>query len=314
MTDGLAIGIDLGGTQIRAALVRPDGTIEKRLSTRTQADAGPDAVIGQMAGLAASVSEGVARDSIRGAGVSSPGPLDTGEGLALDIPTLKGFTNFPLRAALSDRLGLPVALENDGIAAAIGEWKFGAARGFDNAVYVTVSTGIGGGVIAGGKVLRGRRGMAGHVGHMSFRAGGDICFCGNAGCFEAYGSGTAFTRRAMRAASTTPGTALGAGGREIDAEAVFAAAGAGDQLANALVREEADILGTGFASLLHLYSPDILVMGGGLSNQFGLLEPWLMQSLRSTAMPAFRDTPVVPAKLGNNSGLIGAAALVFDPD
>ena len=311
VSGGLAIGIDLGGTQIRAALIDRNGTILKRVAELTQADAGPDIVIAQMVALAAAAADGVSRDTIMGAGVSSPGPLDTRNGIALAIPTLAGFVNFPLRAVLASALSLPVAVENDGIAAALGEWTFGAARGLANAVYVTVSTGIGGGVIVDGRVLRGRRGMAGHVGHMSFVRGGELCVCGNHGCFEAYGSGTAFTKRALLAAADNPATALGKNGQVIDAAAVFAAAAAGDERARQLVAEEADILGQGFASLMHLYSPDILVMGGGIANQFAVLQSGITAAVRASAMPAFRDTPVLPAALGNNSGLIGAASLVF---
>ena len=298
----LAIGIDLGGTQIRAALIDRDGKIHKRVADLTKAGSGPDVVMGQIAGLTAKVIEGVAPEKVMGAGVSSPGPLDTENGVALCIPTMAGFVEFPLRARLAQHLGLPVFLENDGIAAAIGEWTFGAARGFANAVYVTVSTGIGGGVIAGGRVLRGRRGMAGHVGHMSFVQGGTRCACGNHGCFEAYGSGTAFTSRASAVA-----------GKPMTAAEVFAGAAAGDSLAQALVNEEAEILGQGFASLMHLFSPDILVMGGGLSNQFAMLESGIAKAVQASAMPPFRDIPVVPAALGSNSGLIGAANLVFAP-
>jgi glucokinase len=307
----LALGIDLGGTQIRAAIVDRSGMILKRASEATRADAGPEIVIAQIVALASSVCEGFGRQAIGGAGFSAPGPLDTAEGLALDIPTLKGFVEFPLRDALSQKLGMPVALENDGVAAALGEWRFGAARGIANLVYVTVSTGIGGGVIIDNRVLRARRGMAGHVGHMSFVRGGEICFCGNRGCFEAYGSGSAFTRRAIAAANNGEKTLLGTGREPIDAAVVFAAAKAGDALAMKLVREEAEILGEGFASLLHLYSPDLLVMGGGISNQFAMLQDGIMSSMRRCAMPPFRNTPVVRAALGNDSGLVGAASLVF---
>ncbi len=311
MSAALAIGIDLGGTQIRAALIDQHGTILQRIADLTKADAGPDVVTEQIEALVAQVKVGIEPARILGAGVSSPGPLDTKKGIALAVPTLAGFDNFPLRAALAEKLALPVLLENDGIAAALGEWTFGAAKGWENVVYVTVSTGIGGGVIADGRVVRGRSGMAGHVGHMVFMRGGERCACGNRGCFEAYGSGPAFTRRAAVAAAGDGRTSLGKDGRPITAAAVFAAAEAGDDLAGVLVREEAEILGQGFASLLHLYSPDILVMGGGMANQFEVLESGIMASLRACAMPAFRDTPVVRAALGNNSGLIGAASLVF---
>ena len=309
----LAIAVDLGGTQVRAALIDRHGTILKRAAEPTKADAGPAVVIGQIAALVSAVSNGISPSRIRSAGVSSPGPLDTQGGIALSIPTLAGFVDFPMRAALAQELAMPVALENDGTAAALGEWKFGAAKGFANVVYVTVSTGIGGGVIVDGRVLRGRRGMAGHVGHMSFVRGGEICACGNRGCFEAYGSGTAFTRRAASAAAAHPTTSLGKDGIPITANAVFVAAAEGDGLARALVNEEAEILGQGFASLLHLYSPDILVMGGGLSNQFDALHGGIVASLCHSAMPAFRDTPVVRAALGSNSGLIGVAGVVFEP-
>lgn len=291
------IGIDLGGTQIRAALVDGGGAIIARAAEPTAADAGPAVVIGQIAALAAMVGQGVDRARIAGAGVSSPGPLDTVRGIALTIPTIKGFVDFPLRDALAQALKMPVVLENDGIAAAIGEWQRGAGKGFANVVYVTVSTGIGGGIIADNRVLRGRQGMAGHVGHMSFIQGGEMCSCGNRGCFEAYASGPAFTRRAQKA------------GLGEDAAAVFSAALAGDALAQRLVKQEAEMLGQGFASLMHLYSPDIVVMGGGLSNQFDALHAGIIAAVNIHAMPAFRDTPVVRAALGSNSGLIGAASL-----
>jgi glucokinase len=310
--DALAIAIDLGGTQIRAALVDRHANIRIRSSEPTRADGGPDIVIGQIAALVAKVCEGANRQDIIGAGVSAPGPLDTREGIALGIPTLAGFANYPLRAKLSETLGMTVTLENDGISAALGEWQYGAGKGFENIVYVTVSTGIGGGVIIQNRVLRGRQGMAGHLGHMSFVHGGELCACGNHGCFEAYASGTAFTNRAIRSMAEDTETCLGKDGQMIDAAAVFLAAAGGDALAKALVDQEADLLGQGFASLMHLYSPDILIMGGGLSNQFDALREGLIASIQRYAMPAFKDTLVARAALGHDSGLIGALGLVFD--
>jgi glucokinase len=307
-----AIGIDLGGTQVRSALIDVDGKILKRAAESTRAKEGADVVIDQIVRLAACVSDGLQQAELAGAGVSSPGPLDTTAGVALGIPTIAGFAGYPMREEIGRRLSLPVALENDGIAAAIGEWTFGAGRGRDNLVYVTVSTGIGGGVIADGRVLRGRRGMAGHVGHMSFVQDGELCVCGGRGCFEAYGSGTAFAQRARAAALDDPSSSLNAVRGELSSEDVFGAAAKGDRLAQAMVRQEAEILGRGFAALLHLYSPEVLVMGGGLSSQFGTLEAGIVQTMRVHAMPAFRDTPVMPAELGSNAGLAGAAVLAFE--
>jgi glucokinase len=310
--DDLAIAIDLGGTQIRAALIDRQGVIHIRCAEPTRATAGPETVIGQIAALAAKAREGFDAKRIIGAGVSSPGPIDTMRGVALAIPTLMGFNDFPLRARLEGRLGMTVALENDGISAALGEWRHGAGKGISNLVYVTVSTGIGGGVILGNRVLRGRQGMAGHVGHMSFMQDGETCACGNRGCFEAYASATAFTRRAIMRAAADPATRLGKTSEPIDAAAVFEAARQGDGLAKALVQEEAQYLGQGFASLLHLFNPDVLIMGGGLSNQFDDLQGDIVASLQSSAMPAFRNTPIRRAALGENSGLHGAASLIFE--
>ena len=287
------------------------GEIVARAEERTDATAGPERVLAQIKTLADGLIAASGASALVGIGVSTPGPIDTIAGIASDIPTLAGFVDFPLQAELQRRFAFPVSLENDGIAAAIGEWQFGAGRGLANMVYVTVSTGIGGGVIADGRVLRGRKGMAGHVGHMSVMPDGALCPCGNRGCFEAYGSGTAFTRRARARVLECSDTTLGANGNAIDSRHVFAAARAGDRLANRLIDEEAEILGRGFVSLIHIFSPDVVVLGGGLSHEFERLQPDIQGYISEWAMPAFREVTVVRAALGQNSGLIGAAALAF---
>jgi len=306
----LAIGIDLGGTQVRAALIDEDGNVLKRAALPTAAAAGPSVVTDQLHELATSVSASASRHQLVGVGVSSPGPIDTERGIALSIPTLAGFVDVPFAQMIEDRIGLPVWLENDGIAAALGEWRFGAGRQKQNLVYVTVSTGIGGGVVSDGRLLRGRRGLAGHIGHMTIVRDGQPCPCGNKGCWEAYASGTAFGQRARLRAG--PIATLLGDGASIDGRAVFAAAPQGDTLALELVSEEADLLGIGIANLLHLYSPDVVVVGGGMASGFDLLHPGIIARISVAAMPAFRDTPIVRAALGDNSGLIGAAALAFD--
>ncbi len=295
----LAIAIDLGGTQIRAALIDAQGTILNRVARPTPAQDGPAAVVAAMLGAAREIMD---NQDIVGIGVSSPGPLDTQTGVAVLLPTLKGFENFPFRQALCDAFGCDVKLENDGIAAAIGEWRFGAGRGCADFVYITVSTGIGGGVISGGQVMRGRKGMAGHVGHLMLKPGGLRCGCGGVGCFEAYAAGPAFEARAKSREGRT---------FEADAASVFAAARSGDPLAMDLVAEEARYLGLGIVSLLHLYSPSRIVMGGGLCHHFDLLKPGIDSQVQALAMPSFRDVDIVKAVNFGNSGLLGAAALVF---
>ena len=297
MPQHLTLGIDLGGTQLRAGVVDSEGRILRRASVLTDSTGGPTTIIPQMLALSAEVI-GSDRSFVKAVGVSSPGPLDSDNGYTLDLPTLPGWTNFPLRQTLAEKLQLPVTLENDGIAAANGEWKFGAGRGLKHLVYVTVSTGIGGGVVVDNHLMRGRRGMAGHVGHMSIEENGPPCGCGNPGCFEALASGTAFNKVAK---------SLGFA----NAKAMTQAARDGDQKALAAVYREAILLGWGFTSLLHLYSPEKLIVGGGVSSAFDLMLPTIKAEIQRRAIPAFRSVEIVTAALGDNAGLVGAASLAM---
>ncbi|WP_062221403.1 ROK family protein [Aureimonas sp. D3] len=310
-SERLAIGIDLGGTQLRGALIDEAGTVLHREAMATAATAGAEAVVAQIAALARAMAER-AGGAVLGIGLSAPGPLDAPNGIALSTPTIAGFTDFPLAQAVEAASSRPVLLENDGIAAAIGEWRFGAGRGLDHMVYATVSTGIGGGVIADGRVLRGRMGMAAHIGHMIVVQGGAPCACGARGCFEAHASGPAFVARARGAAREDVGSTLHANAETLSAAEVFDAAEGGDALARRLVAEEAELLGLGFGNLLHLYSPDVIVMGGGLSHQFDRLEPLISPAMRRNVLPPFRSVPLRRALLGDNSGLVGAASLLFE--
>jgi glucokinase len=297
----LAIALDLGGSQVRAALVGSDGTIHQRFSEPTKADGSAEAVIAQLAHAARMVSREARDGALPGVGLSSPGPLDTESGMALGLPTIKAFMDVPIRALLEAELGQAVHIENDAIAAALGEWRFGAGKGLRHLVYVTVSTGIGGGVVADGRLLRGRRGLACHIGHMSIVKDGAQCPCGARGCWEAYAAGSAFAARAAERFAE----------RSSPAE-VFAAARRGDRVAQSLVDEEADYLGCGIVSLLHLFSPERIIMGGGMSRDLDRLLPGIEAVVLREAMPAYRDVPIVAAGLGSNSGLLGAAALVFE--
>ena len=208
MQKPLAIAIDLGGTQLRAALVDRNGGIVSRASVATDVAGGPERVIEQIRLLCGEIDVAGRRAEIAGVGVSTPGPLDSEAGTIIAISTLPGWEEFPIVARLAGEFGLPVVLENDGIAAANGEWMFGAARGLQHFVYVTVSTGIGGGVVVDGRLLHGRRGMAGHVGHMIIAPEGPRCSCGALGCFEALASGSALARSGREAVATQPSSLL----------------------------------------------------------------------------------------------------------
>lgn len=304
-----SIGVDLGGTQVRAALVDASGRLLARAAEPTDKLGGPQAVLQQMLRLIHQVSTGVGLASVPAIGISAPGPLDAQAGVILDIPTLPGWVNIPIRDWVSQTLNKPVTLTNDGVAAAIGEWKFGAGRGYSDFVYVTVSTGIGGGVISDGRVLHGRRQLAGHIGHMTILPGGAFCTCGNQGCWEAQASGTALGHYARGEARHAPQSLLAQWGDRVGAKEVFEAAQSGDVLAKNIVDRQARLLGIGIVNLLHLYSPETVVVGGGVSHGFAQFGAGVQDYVRSHALPAFKEVPVVKAALGADSGLVGAAAI-----
>jgi glucokinase len=240
-----------------------------------------------------------------------PRPINTSTGVVEHIPTMPGWDNFPLRQRMSELLNTPVVVENDGIAAAYGEWQCGAGRGVQNLVYVTVSTGIGGGVVADGRLLHGRRGMAAHVGHLHLDMNGPVCSCGGTGCFEVFASGSALGKRARLAALSDASSYLAgvAAKEEVGSRHAVEGARAGDCQCIALLKEEARYLGIGFVSLLHLFSPEKIIMGGGVSSAFDLLHGDIRAIIDTEAMPPYRAVEIVPAELGDNAGLIGAALL-----
>ncbi len=305
MSQKYAIGVDLGGTQIRAAVVTETGEIIERVALPTPAKEGPDAVLAQILKATQKLSDSSNQMPI---GVASPGPLDTKRGITLGLPTIVGFDHFPFGDRLQETFGRKVHLTHDGMAAAVGEWKFGAAQGYNDFVYVTVSTGIGGGVISGGKIMEGRKGMAAHVGHILIEKDGALCNCGRRGCWEAYASGPAFEKRTHALLRASSHSVLN---EASTAKEIFAAAAAGDVFATEMVDSEAELLGIGIVNILHAYDPALVVLGGGVSQNFERLKTGITQTIQNSAMAAFKDVAIKPAQHIGNSGLLGAAALAF---
>jgi glucokinase len=304
----LSLGFDLGGTQLRAALAE-DGRILRQAATNTDTPNGPEAIMKQIEAIGHEVCEGEFR-RVSGIGIASPGPIDTDTGVIDHIPSMPGWTNFPLRQRVREMFDVPVFLENDAISAAYGEWKQGAGRGLRHVVYVTVSTGIGGGVIVDGRLVHGRRGMATHIGHLHLSLTGPRCSCGGTGCFEVYASGTALGQRAREMASKRGGyLAREAHKGEVDARHVVDGARAGDEDCIQLLKQEARYLGAGFASLANLFSPERIVMGGGVSAAFDLMHDDIRIVFEDEALAPQRSVEIVPAELGGNAGLIGAVLL-----
>ncbi|WP_043097025.1 ROK family protein [Kallotenue papyrolyticum] len=308
------IGVDLGGTQLRAVLIDRGGQIQRFARTDTAAAAGPAAVIDQITTLIATLlrDAGVTADAISGIGVGVPGPVDPVAGIVRRAPNLAGWENVPLRAALSERIGLPVVVGNDANVAALGEWRFGSGQGTQHFAYVTISTGIGGGVIAEGRLLLGRYGLAAEVGHMIIDPHGPRCGCGNYGCWEALASGTALARAATQAVQHEPSLIRElAGSLPISGAHVAHAATHGDALAQRLMQREGELIGIGLVNLLHLYAPERIALGGGVTKSWPLLEATVQQTINTRAMPPYRDTPITLATLGDSVGVLGAAALLL---
>lgn len=299
------IGIDLGGTQLRAACVDPSGSVHETRRVKTARDRAPDAVIAQIFHLIEEVRAG----DVKAVGIGIPGSIEASSGAVLGIPALPGWDNIPLAALVGERSGLPCLLENDATAAAIGEWRAGAARGCAHFVYITISTGIGAGVVIDGRVLRGARGLAGEIGHTRIADHSDICSCGKVGCWEAVASGTALGRRARRVVDRAPHSLMVelSGGEPISAYHVGLAARRGDPAALALLKEEAGLLGLGFVNAQHLYAPEKIVVGGGLSSLLDLMRSDIDAVVSDRLLPGFRPATIAQASLGDDAGMIGAA-------
>ena len=315
----LILGIDLGGTKILTAIVNPQGKMLSRDHTITPAAKGTEGVIQAILASAERAVEGasITMDSVSAIGVGAPGLSDPETGILFTSPNLPGWEDVPLRDMIRDRLGKKAFLINDGNAAALGEYYFGAAKGAAHFVYVTISTGIGGGIVIDGKILNGCKGMAGEIGHMTISDEGPACHCGNQGCWEALASGTALAKAAQKRIEMGAGTAiLGfADGKiaNVTAQTVQAAAEKGDPLANQLILKTAYYFGVGLANLVNIFNPEMIVIGGGLSNMGDrLLKPAYEVAEKRAFKRAYRTVRFVRAALGRNSGVLGAAAFAYD--
>ncbi|MEK7375603.1 MAG: ROK family protein [Candidatus Margulisiibacteriota bacterium] len=285
------IGVDLGGTKISTAIALNNGRIVYEKTIPTPASQGVKKVI---AAIEASIYDvmaacSVSINDVRAIGVGAPGPVVYEKGLILNPPNLKGWKKVPLRNILSRKFKKPVFLENDANAAALAELKFGTGRKFRDFVYVTISTGIGGGIILNKKLFRGSSGFAGELGHMTIDMDGPRCSCGKPGHFEGMACGPALQKiTGMRP------------------EELNLLAKAGSKKALKEIEELGKIIGIGFSNLVNIINPQAIVVGGGLSN---LGEP-LFRSIRKTVLlNALSPADILPAKLKKNTGVLGAIAL-----
>ena len=309
------IGVDLGGTNLRAAAVSAEGTILDQFQISTPRGEGRDKIVAGMVEGINKVREGRGDASLAGIGVGVPGLIELEKGLIHKAPNLPGWENFPLRDELETKLGYPVLLENDANAAALGEYWLGAGRDVNDLVLVTLGTGIGGGIISGEKILHGYLGMAGEIGHVTVEPNsGMLCGCGNYGCLEVQSSATAVARMGNDVIHARRSDLLAElkeknGGR-MTAQLVHQAAQAGDEEAKRVYMRMGVALGRGMATLIDIFNFPLYLLAGGVLAAWDLFAPAMFDEIEHRSV-TFRetDTRVEQAKLGSQAGLYGAAFL-----
>jgi glucokinase len=314
--ENIAIGIDVGGTNLRSALIREDGNIIKRQSILSEANKGIDFVLANLAKL---IRETVEGKHIAGVGIGIPGIIDSKKGILTQAPNISNVNNYPLRDVLTQKLGsgIPVLIENDANCAAIGEWWVGAGKDVDSLIIITMGTGVGGGIIVDGKLWNGADGMAGEIGHITIYPDGARCNCGNSGCLESYASASAIRRMvkeglADKNLETVIRKKVKNVPKEKIPEVVQEAAIEGDKFALGIWEEVGKALGIAIANLVNLLNVEMIVIGGGLSNAWELFIDRARREARERGLRApIERVRVVKTVLGDDAGPLGAGYLVF---
>jgi glucokinase len=310
MSAGEIIGVDLGGTKMLVGVLDPDSKVlwvDREASTGQTEDELVDLLVREVEEARA------ARAGAAAVGLGIPATIDHDRGIAVSAVNLP-LENLPIRDLVTERTGLPIFVDNDATVAALAEHLYGAARGAENAVMLTIGTGIGGGLILGGEIYRGATGAGAELGHTVIEAHGPRCQgnCPGRGCVETLASGTAVGREGRAAAEREPASALGAmlaEGVEIDGKAVTDAARSGDATARAVFDLIGSRLGVALTSFANIFEPEVFVIGGGVIAAGDLLLEPARRELAARALPPMKRIPVVEAELGADAGMIGAAAM-----
>jgi glucokinase len=305
---------DLGGTNLRAAIVDEDGNILLRRQVDTPESASRD----EITAIVVELFRTVAREGSERAAalcVATAGLVDADGGRVLLAANIPGFRDIVLTPPLTDALGIPSFIENDASAAALGEFRFGAGRGARHLLHVTVGTGIGGGIVIGGHLHRGEHGFAGEIGHTIIEPAGPRCTCGSRGCLEAVVSGTAFARRArelIAAGKSAQLKALAAESGDVTSNQLFEAARAGDPVCEAEIRHGGHMLGLGIGSIVNVLDPTRVTLSGGLLAMGDMLLEPARSALRSLPYGPASGASFALSTLGEDAGLLGAAAVAFE--
>ncbi|MFQ5942600.1 MAG: ROK family protein [Anaerolineales bacterium] len=305
------IGVDLGGTLIRAIRTDLAGGKGARAELATEPELGGEAVMERIYSAIEQVMGDAKPDEVLGIGIGAPGPIGT-DGRINDPPNLPDWGDFSLTERLRERFQLPAVAGNDANVAALGEHQFGAGQGVEDLVYLTVSTGIGGGIISGGRLLLGARGYAAEVGHQTLVAEGPICGCGQPGHLEALASGPSIVRNAKKRLEAGASSTIPEFGEEIKGKSITEAARAGDELAQELFAEAGFYIGLGLVNLIHILEPARVLIGGGVSQAGDFIFEPIRETVRQRVMsPIFLEVEIMPAALRADVGLMGAVALVL---
>lgn len=310
----LVFAVDLGGTHLRVALVDEEGRIHAQRKESTPKDTDAAGVVRALvkAVRACASEKGINAGLIGAASIVVPGTVSKDNRMVLQVPNLPSLDNVALKPILEDQLGLPIVLENDANAAAIGEMWLGAARGLRSVICITLGTGVGGGIILDGELWRGADGSAGEIGHTAVDPfAGPRCKCGNRGCLEVFASATAIVRMAREELANRQDSVLLSEG--LTAERVFNAGREGDELSLDVFKRMGTYLGVGVANLINLLNPEIIVIGGGVVDGWKLFERHMRQEVAARAFPLTAErVRIMPSVCGDNAGLLGAARLAFD--
>ncbi len=312
------VGIDIGGTKLATVVADKDGNILQKVRKPTESEKGPRYAVQLLLEMVDEAIDlaGLRREDISGIGVSCGGPLDTKTGIIYSPPNLPGWDALPLKEMIESEFHIPTVIENDANASALAEARFGGGRGYDYVLYMTMSTGIGGGIVANGEIYHGANDSAGEVGHQILLPDGPLCGCGQYGCLEALCSGPAIARRAQEAIADQPHTKiLALADGQIDrvrSEHVLQAARDGDALAIALVEETAYYMGWGIANLVNILNPQIVLLGTIAVAAGDLLLDPIRRTVTEMAMQRpLEIVKIMPAELGDSIGDLAAISLVI---
>ncbi|MGL4449950.1 MAG: ROK family protein [Sarcina sp.] len=308
--ENLYIGVDLGGTKIYTALANENGEIINEDIIATEAEKGSEQIIEKIVNAIEKVSKGVERVRIKSIGIGSPGPLDVKNGIIVSPPNLP-IRNFKIVEAIKNHFNIDTFLDNDANAATLGEYLFGAGQGTENMVYITASTGVGGGAILNGRIYRGSTSNALEIGHTTVSRYGRECGCGNKGCVEAMSSGIYIGKMAKELLAEGRESSLKEYS-EISAKEVFIEASKGDKLSNEVLSETLSYLGIAAANVANAFDPEMIVIGGGVTGGGQIVFDKIEEEMKARTLgPIYENCKVKKAALGTKAGVVGAVALAI---